>query len=239
MKTMLSRVKIVLSRPSGAANIGSVCRAMKNMGLSRLVLADMQEIQDETWIRNMAVHAWDIYENAERYKTLEEALESSILSAGISRRRGSKRKYFSLLPQQLAEKISDSAEGDVAVVFGNEKHGLSDSEMDCCSLTCHIPSDDSFPSLNLSHAVQVITYELFKYSYDDTNKFKALKKQEVVNLTETIMQSLKKLGFFKPSDNFNMNQYWQDILSRAQLSRKESRYMENMFKRLQHIKRNE
>ena len=66
-----------------------------------------------------------------------------------------------MTPEQFARGMKEAGAGKVAVVFGNERTGLTDEELDCCSLAINIPSNDDFPSLNLSHAVQVMTYALF------------------------------------------------------------------------------
>ena len=214
--------------------MGSVCRAMKSMGFSQLVLSEVNEVQNEEWIQRMAVHAHHIYKEARRTASLKEALADMNLSVAFTRRRGSKRKFYSLLPEQLVETLSHMPEGNIALVFGNEQDGLSEEEMEHCSLTCHIPTSPEFPSLNLSHAVQIILYELYRGNYDDTHKFKAVSRNEIQSLTDTVMSSLSSLDFFKPSDNFNMRQYWLDILSRAQLSKKECDQMEKIFRKIEH-----
>ena len=78
---------------------------------------------------------------------------------------GQRRKLVSSMPWQLAEKVADLSTSPggatVSVVFGNEQSGLSDAELELCHMAVSIPSSRDFPSLNLSHAVQVIAYELY------------------------------------------------------------------------------
>ena len=169
MTDWLDRVDVVLARPAGALNVGACCRAMKSMGLKSLILAAPEDMRrDEVF--TMALHARDVYENAQVYDNLESALAGTVLSAGITRRRGARRKWFSLLPEELAERaasavLADSAgAGRVAVVFGSERDGLSDEELACCNLACHIPSSPDFPSLNLSHAVQLTASAFWRRS---------------------------------------------------------------------------
>jgi tRNA/rRNA methyltransferase len=90
----LSRFAVVLCRAEESGNVGSACRAMKTMGVSRLVLAGCPDY-DEDRVRMMAVHAFDVYERAERFPDLASALAGFSLSSGFTRRRGEKRKAFS------------------------------------------------------------------------------------------------------------------------------------------------
>ena len=101
----LERIEIVLVETQDGANIGSVCRAMKTMGLMNLGIVGDAEYDDNR-VRTLALHASDLWEKAKRYKTLDEALEGSIFSIGATRRRGKFRKLSSYSPEPLAKKIS-------------------------------------------------------------------------------------------------------------------------------------
>ena len=158
----LSDVIVVLSRPSEAGNAGAVCRAMKNMGLSRLRIAAPEFKQkDEAVIKARAIHAWDLWEEAQSYDSLAEAVRDCPLVIGTTRRRGRKRKRISMAPKELAAFLKEHP-GPAALVFGNERTGLEDDEIELCHIASHIPVDETFPSLNLSHAVQIYSYELFQ-----------------------------------------------------------------------------
>jgi tRNA/rRNA methyltransferase/tRNA (cytidine32/uridine32-2'-O)-methyltransferase len=164
----LRDIVIVLSRVSGPENVGAACRAMKNMGLSRLRIAGAGASagpgpfsgQEERLIRARAVHAADIWEGAEFFDSLAPALADLSLTVGVTRRRGRRRKQASLTPGKLAAWLREKS-GSAALVFGNERTGLEDYELDLCSIASHIPASGAFPSLNLSHAVQIYAYELF------------------------------------------------------------------------------
>ncbi|MDA3958220.1 RNA methyltransferase, partial [Oceanispirochaeta sp.] len=148
----LDRIIIVLCRPEGSLNIGAVCRSMENMGISRLsLIGDLSGI-DHDQVKMMALHSLSIYEQAKRFATLEEALKGTVMAAGISRRLGKQRKRVTWLPEELASRASETDSGDVALVFGNEKNGLTDEEISACTEACAIPGNPQNPSLNLSHA---------------------------------------------------------------------------------------
>ncbi|MBR0520894.1 MAG: RNA methyltransferase, partial [Spirochaetales bacterium] len=145
----LDRIEIILCDTQDGANIGSVCRAMKTMGLTHLTLVT-DRIYDDERVRTLALHAYDLYENRQEFTDLRDALKDSVLSVAATRRTGKGRKTSRVSPEQLAEHISAMGDGKVSVVFGCESNGLSDDQVRACSMVVTIPTSDKFPSLNLS-----------------------------------------------------------------------------------------
>ena len=236
MSSWLKRVDIVLCRPEGAWNVGASCRAMKTMGLESLILVQPSQF-DLNEVYRMAIHARDIYNKAKKSLSLPEALSGSILSAGITRRRGARRKWFSLLPEELAERAASSSSGRIAVVFGNERAGLSDEELNHCNIACHIPSNDSFPSLNLSHAVQIISTAFWRHAIGGkTGSYQPIPREELDSLVEIIHNSLDAMGYFKAADRFHTDRYFRDILARSAMSTREAEHMEKIFRKLQYLR---
>ncbi|MDR1025728.1 MAG: RNA methyltransferase [Treponema sp.] len=159
----LQEIIIILCRPSDPGNIGAVCRAMMNMGLSRLRITglsreDLAPFEGE--IRSRAVHAAAVWEQAQFFGSLKAAAADCAVLAGTTRRRGRRRKNITMDCRELSLWLRDRP-GKAALAFGNERSGLDDSELALCNLASHIPVSGAFPSLNLSHAVQVYGYELF------------------------------------------------------------------------------
>ena len=230
---------MVLARPEGALNVGSCCRAMKSMGLQSLILAAAREMRSDE-VFTMALHARDVYERARRCDDLESALAGTVLSAAITRRRGAKRKWFSLLPEQLAERAAATASGRVALVFGNERDGLSDEELARCTLACHIPSSPEFPSLNLSHAVQLTASAFWRRSIDGrvagAGGYHPIDREAVDNLTAVIHGSLEAMNYFRSADPLHTDRFFRDILTRAALSVREARHLEKIFRKLHYLK---
>ncbi|OQX30054.1 MAG: hypothetical protein B0D92_00470 [Spirochaeta sp. LUC14_002_19_P3] len=234
-KNWLNNIEILLCRPEGALNVGACCRAMKTMGLKKLTLIEAADF-DEDEVRKMAIHAWEVYENARHYETLGDALAGTALSAGITRRRGIRRKWFSVEPEVLAERAAAIQTGRIALVFGNERAGLSDEELNCCNTACHIPASPDFPSLNLSHAVQLIAAAFWRQSIGGkTGGYKPIPREDIDHLVEVIYDSLDAMNYFKAADRFHTRRYFRDILSRAALSVKEARQMEKIFRKLQYL----
>jgi len=152
-------IRIVLVGTTHPGNIGAVARAMKNMGLSDLRLVQPKVFPHEEATAR-ASGASDILERAVVTGTLAEALEDCVYVAGASARSRT-INWPSMGPRDCAERlIMESANGPVACVFGPEKTGLHNDDLDLCHTLLTIPTDPGFSSLNLAMAVQVVTYEL-------------------------------------------------------------------------------
>ena len=236
----LNDVIIVLSRPAEAGNVGAVCRAMKNMGLSRLRLAAPIVTSDDGYggnpavIKARAIHAFDVWEKAETFDTLSAAIGDCPLVIGTTRRRGRHRKQVTMTPAETAAFIKTHP-GPVALVFGNERTGLEDEELSLCNLASHIPADEVFPSLNLSHAVQIYAYELFKTlfcpetdaaSIPDAVKgqWVPLAQEAIEVLVRELSDKLKAVGFYRKIGREEQERFLRDIFSRAAITEREGRY---------------
>jgi len=222
----LSRYYVVLCRAEEAGNVGSACRAMKTMGLTRLVLAGCPDF-DEARVRMMAVHAADLYDGALRVPDLAEALAPSALSAGFTRRRGERRKSFSVDAETFAREAWKRPGGDVALVFGNERTGLTEDELAACSLAVHIPTSEIFPSLNLAQAVQIACYELRRAALGGrTGSYEPVRREEIDASVARIAERLAALGFFRLNQGRELRELLRDTAERAALSPSELRYLE-------------
>ncbi len=231
----LSRVRIVLVDTQDGANIGSVCRAMKTMGIEDLAIVG-ERVYDEDRVRTLALHAADVWERAKRFPTLEEALADSIFTVGATRRRGKFRKLSAYSPEQLSEKISSLPEGRISIVFGRESDGLRDDEVALCSSIVTIPTSESFPSLNLSQAVQIICYVLFRGALVYKQGMVAVSHDTVKEAAAEMTDHLAAMGYFKMADEEKWtNQLLRDIIERAALSGEELRRFSKIFRKAELI----
>ena len=156
----LGNVSIILVHAKTPSNIGAVARGMMNMGLSRLVLVRPPRDPDGDAER-LAAGAEAVIRNALQFPTLREAVTDHHLVIGTSRQRGRLRKNVRA-PRDMAEQVVPLlATNRIAFVFGREVNGLDRKDLALCQEVVAIPSDEQFPSLNLSHAFMVIAYELF------------------------------------------------------------------------------
>jgi tRNA/rRNA methyltransferase len=225
-------VRIILVRPKESRNVGAACRAAKNMGIPSLSIV-MDGLIDPRAAAALAHHATDVLGNAQVFDDLPRAIGDAVLVAGVTRRRGKRRKYFSIFPEQLAERIAAIREGSVAVLFGNEDTGLTDGELSLCHLAVAIPSSPDFPSLNLSHAVEVVCYEIFRaLEREHLTAFAPIGSKELDSLVTVITRSLKAIGFFKLVGPEQMGVFVKDILGRAGLSVNEARRLAVVFRKI-------
>jgi len=154
------RIRFVLVGTQHPGNMGAAARALKTMGLARLVLVAPEKPLDEEAFRRSA-GAEDVLGDAPVVASLAEAVADCRLVLGCTAR-ARRVQLEELLPADAAARVAGKAgEGaEVAVVFGRERTGLTNEELQLCHAAVHIPSDPAFSSLNLAAAVQVLAYEV-------------------------------------------------------------------------------
>ena len=232
----LSRISVVLVEPQDSQNIGSVCRAMKCMGVNNLKIVNRRDI-DESRVKQLSVHAFDVFEKCKYFDNLSSALDSCSLSVAFTRRRGKFRKLSYFNPRELADFISTFPQGEISLVFGRESNGLSDAEVGVCNSICSIETSDLFPSLNLSQAVQIALYMLFIHLGEYDNIKKAVDMNRIDLFRDKVLLSLDNLGFFKTSsterDSYSI--FIRDFISRGSFSESEMQRIEKFFDKLYHI----
>ena len=157
--TQTCSIRFVLVRTSHPGNIGGAARAIRTMGFSRLSLVAPHSFPhaDAT---ALAAGADDVLANAPVVADLPAAIADCRFVLGATARRRDV-PMDELDPRAAAARVLEEArEGEVAIVFGNERIGLENDEIKRCHAVITIPSDPEFPSLNLAQAVQVVAYEL-------------------------------------------------------------------------------
>jgi tRNA/rRNA methyltransferase len=219
----LSRIRIVLSRPSHPGNIGAAARAIKTMGLSRLYLVRPKRFPDPE-ARAMATGALDVLESARLCATLDEALEGTTLSVAMSAR-SRELSHPPLDARAAARELAGAARGEeVALVFGNETVGLSNIEVMRCTRIARIPSDPKYASLNLAQAVQVMAYETRMATLDPgaaAPRIEYATHEEVENFYAHLERSLYASGFLHPRYPRKLMDRLRRLFSKARLEKVE------------------
>lgn len=199
------RIRIVLIETSHPGNIGAVARAMKNMGLSRLVLVAPEKFPDKqaTW---RAVSANDVLESALVVDSFDEAVaDCGLVVAATARDR--RIPWPVLDARRAADDIAlASDQGEVAIVFGREDNGLNNDELMRCNLHLAIPTSDEYSSLNIAMAVQVVCYEVHMRVHGDALPERADAVWDAPPATQANMerfyvhleQTLEAIGFLNP-----------------------------------------
>lgn len=239
----LSNIVIVLDHPDESRNIGAACRAMANNDISELRIVGNKADYDIEHIHVLAIHAGGIFDKANFYTSIREATADCSVCAGTTRRRGKKRGKL-LLPEEFAKMAGEmtgvpgkpETGSKIAIVFGNERTGLTDPQLDECNLGVTIPSSDNFGSLNLSHAVQILSYHMYRQNLiEKKGEYKGytpLPLSRIDQTVQNITDNMQKIGFFKMPGRQDMENFWRSILSRASLSEGEAQYLEKTFTKM-------
>jgi len=224
----LDAFRIVLTRPLYGGNVGSVCRAMMNMGFSRLAVVEPTNPLDEVELRKMALSAVSIYENRSEHPTLADAVTDCHVVAGTSARLGMYRSHSRTLREWVPDMLRSAAAGPVALAFGPEDDGLSNDEIALCNRIIQIPTTDAYKSLNLSQAVLLCCYELYvgTESFEPTEESsREATSSERERMFEVWRHTLLNIGFMHDQTADHMMLGLRRILSRGILTDKDVRIL--------------
>src|SRR5947209_240936 len=157
----LHTARVVLVRPQIADNLGAAARVMRNMGLRDLVLVAPEADPADRQARRLSTHGESILEQARIVADLGEAVADCVRVAATSARTGKLIRGQYGPPDEIMPGLAKALpSGPVALVFGPERSGLTDREVTRCHHLIHIPTDPSYPALNLAQAVAICLYEL-------------------------------------------------------------------------------
>lgn len=239
---------IILCRPETGANIGAVCRVMANTAFNDLRITGNKEDYDETEVLKLALHASHIWKKAHFYPPtdagLKEAAADCSTLIGTSRRTGHKRKDLGISPETLCLDLKRFYGGRLGLVFGNERTGLTDEEINLCSFSVNIPAEEDFGSYNLSHAVLILCYSLYIAEKGNTlaennnppiEKNIYLKKASMKMIqenSEQICKYLSGLGLFKKGGKKTNETFFIELLSSAGASEFDTMHLTEIFKKL-------
>jgi tRNA/rRNA methyltransferase len=232
-KINLKNVSIVLHRTRHPENIGAAARAIRNMGIGRLVVVDPQNC-DLTKICRLATHAaLDVVEQMEVCDTLEEALGDVNFVIGTTARLGGQRKVVSS-PSKLGSKIFPISQGNrIAILFGPEDRGLTNVDIRFCDILVNIPTAE-FSSLNLAQAVMIMCYELYSFSCGKPGEFvpRLASRYELEAMYAQLKDVLIRVSFINPDNpDYFMNNL-RHFFSRMQLRAKEVRIVRGICRQI-------
>lgn len=218
-------IRIVLVGTTHPGNIGAVARAMKNMGLSDLALV-RPKVFPHAKATARASGAVDVLKHATVVESLEEAIRDCIYVAGASARART-INWPTLQPRECAAKFLElGQQGTVAAVFGPEKSGLANSDLDHCDTLLNIPTNPEFSSLNLAMSVQVFSYELRMAGLDDPPAIyepdaPLATSEELEHFYAHLEQVLTDLRFLNPDNPRHLMRRLRRMFVRAQVDKNE------------------
>lgn len=230
-----AHVRFVLVEPSHPGNVGAVARAIKTMGFADLVLVNPRDlaVRQDADAQAMASGADDVLASARIVDSLDAALEGVQWSLALSAR---PREYGPplLSPRQAAPRAAATgmAGGTAALVFGNERTGLSNDDVERCSAIAHIPANPVYSSLNLSQAVQVLAYETRLACQDatasdapprgDVDAATAMASaDEIEGMYVHLEQALVEIAFLDPANPKKLMSRLRRLFARSGLEREE------------------
>jgi len=230
---MLENIRIVLVNTSHPGNIGAAARAMKNMGLKKLVLVEPKEFPSfEAYSR--AAGADDLLGEAVVTDSLNEALRGCVWVAGTSARLRTVKWQIHEPRACAGEAIQHAEDGEVAIVFGRERTGLSNEELEQCNTLVHIPTNPEYTSLNVASAVQVLSYEcrmaaLSAGSIEQPELAKRKKHKEDVPASSDMLdgmyghlqETLHDINFFYNSSPEMVMRRLKSLFNRANTTKRE------------------
>jgi tRNA (cytidine32/uridine32-2'-O)-methyltransferase len=243
---LLPNIRVVLVNTSHPGNIGGAARAMKNMGLSRLVLVQPKDFPSPE-AEARASGASDILANALVVDSLEQALVDCSLVLGTSARERS-IPWPLIDPRECGQKVVAEARlgQQIALVFGREHAGLTNEELQRCHFHVHIPSDPGFSSLNLAAAVQVLAYEERMAWLAGEVASPALEKPEPLATSDEmerfyghLEQTMVDIGFLDPAKPKHLMARLRRLFSRSSMEHTEMSILRGILTETQKVARGE
>ena len=180
--------KIILVQPEYEENIGLIARAMQNFGFQELLLVKPKTRILTAKSKSRAMKGISILEKAKKFSTLEKALEQVDFSIATTAKKAEEKRIFrtAITPKALAKRFSETS-AVLGIVFGREGTGLRNEEIRQCDFVLSIPASNAYLTLNISHSVAIILYELFCLQ-KQAKKTTASKKT-----MNTLLQKIKNL----------------------------------------------
>ena len=227
-------LRIVLVRPQYSGNIGAVARAMRNFSVSDLALVNPAPLH-RAQADMMAVHARDVLDHMHIHTSVQDAIADCGLVIGTTCRPGLYRED-TVRPRALAPHIlATAATNRVALVFGCEDSGLSNEELRYCHRLMMIPTDATYPSLNVAQAVLLCCYEVFLATQEDNSApLRSLAVAEHQELMyEKLKQALLRVGFLHQDNPEHIMFAFRRILGRAGLEERDVRILLGMARQIE------
>jgi len=227
------RVSVVLVGTQSPGNIGMVCRAMKNMGLYDLRLVNPCQV-DHPEALKFAVSARDVLESARIFTSLPEAIADCEFSVATTRRHGKYRQEIQTPDQVVARFAACPPQSRLALVFGREDSGLTTDEVALCRWQSTIPTGDEYGSLNLSQAVLIFCYELFRGTapVEEGAVRELAGPAALEHLYGQMERTLLRIGFLNPQNPDHIMRTMRRIYARAELDNREVAVLRGMLSQI-------
>ena len=213
-------------------NVGFLARTMANFGLKNLILINPPKLTNEAYYQ--ATHGKYIVENAKIYNTLDEFYQSQRIDFKVASTGMAGGSYnlsrIPVTPDELGKRLN--ASNKIAILFGREGNGLTNKEIEESDICVSIPTDPTYPIMNISHAAAIIFYELFKNKHDFSviglEESTALEKEYLLKDMHDLIESLDIPDHKKK----NGLKAFKNIINRAFITGREAHTLKGILRRL-------
>ena len=225
-------IYIVFVECETPGNVGFLARTMANFGLKNLVLINPPKLTNDAYYQ--ATHGRHIVENAKIYPTLDDFYQSQRIDFKVASTGMAGGSYnlsrIPIRPEELGKSMNIS--NKIAILFGREGDGLTNKEIGDCDICVSIPTDPTYPIMNISHAAAIIFYELFKNKHDyvveGLNESTSLEKEYLVSDMNDLIDFLDIPEHKKKNGKKTFN----NIISRAFITGREAHTLKGILRRL-------
>lgn len=228
---VFDQLVVILDRPRHVANIGGVVRGMKNMGLHWLRLVAPVPF-DTTDMTGIAHRSEDVLANLRLYDDLDTALADLTYVVGTTARQRGEHEVCQDIRTVTEKILARAIGGPVGLLFGSEDNGLDNAALDRCQIVIRIPTDPSYSSLNLSHAVLLLAYEIrMAVLAQELSPARIAPDQHIhteqvttawrKEMLDTIIQALEAVEFFKTDQTTHHQRTLWRLINRADLDTRE------------------
>ena len=201
---MNNKFGFILVKPQLGENIGACARSMKNFGFTNLNVVSPKFIFPNHKTKATSVGAYDVIDNAKVFNNTEEAVEKfDIIISFSARKRDINKKHITM--SDFYKILNSKKSGKFGLMFGPEASGLSNKDLSYSNFILQIPTSKKFKSLNLSHSVTIICFEIFRFLKKNLfnkkgKKIKVSSKSNIISLINHLTKLLESKEFFNPKE---------------------------------------
>ena len=228
---MESKIKFILFEPSHPGNVGAAARAIKTMGFDKLCLINPIE-HPHPEARARSSGALDVLLNAEVIDNLQDAIKDCGLIIGTTSRSRRISVPITNIREAAPSIVAKAKQKPVAIIFGPEKTGLKNEQVDCCNQLVNIPSSASYKSLNLAMAIQIVSYELSVAGQalpSEIRERNLASNEEIELFYAHLNQLLLETGFLNPKNPKQLMRRLRTLFNRAQMDENEVNIMRGIL----------
>ena len=201
---MNNKFGFILVKPQLGENIGACARSMKNFGFTNLNIVSPKFIFPNHKTKATSVGAYDVIDNAKVFNNTEEAIKKfDIIISFSARKRDINKKHITM--SDFYKILNSNKSGKFGLMFGPEASGLSNKDLSYSNFILQIPTSKKFKSLNLSHSVTIICFEIFRFLKKNLfnkkgKKIKVSSKSNIISLINHLTKLLESKEFFNPKE---------------------------------------